>query len=76
MPFIFSEKQINEAHQLLTEHAFDVNQLSDHMGCNIRSAWFLIRLVKQKYPLYKNGEPAKPVYIRPKAEYSNPNYQY
>jgi len=70
---LFSKKQIDAAHDLITGQWMDINQLADAMDCNIRDAWHLIKLVKQKYPGCLKGCKPK-VNERPPAVYSNKNY--
>ena len=75
---LFSKKQIDAAHELITGQWMTVNQLAKAMDCNIRDAWQLIKLVKQKYPA--EAKSSKPIdkflqkgkgIDRPAAEYSN-----
>jgi len=71
---LFSEKQIEHAHDIITTEWADINKLANAMDCNIRDAWQLLKLVKQKYPAMVKG--SKPVkvkagMVRPPAEYSN-----
>lgn len=60
MPYIFSTKQIDHCHHLLTEHNMDFNQIADVMGTSVRNAHHLIRLVWQKYPKPKQIFKPKP----------------
>lgn len=89
MPYIFSSKQIDRCHHLISEHNYDVHKVAEVMGTTIRNAHHLIRLAWQKYPKRKFAQPErkkhvfdmkpidvflekdKPVFVRPKAEYSN-----
>jgi hypothetical protein len=79
---LFTNKQIDRVHHLITEHGMNAHQVADILGTNIRNAYYLIRLANQKYakvsPVkrgaiqqahYPVNEPAE--FTRPKAEYSN-----
>jgi len=87
MPYIFSQKQIDHAYNLFTQHKMSVQQVADEMGCGIRSAWHLLRLVKQNEEIKKEEKkelpklkqkhgntffkPERLVIERPKAQYTN-----
>ncbi len=60
----FCHAQINRGHHLFFEHDKTVGEVADIMKIDIRAAWHLLRLVKQKFDVKHKSiftpEPVKP----------------